>query len=145
MFLFCFWKYCFCQCFDKVAKASKFFGKFANSCFTEYSWKLGITRAQHFVNAAVTVPGTWGVSRDHVCAQSWEHHWQMFPKGTCSILRLLCFLVLMCLENFYLDCAQPPFRFLRLPRDKVEGMRKEIRWDHLFSCFYHCIDEVGRT
>lgn len=46
--------------------------------------------------------------------------------------------------NVFRKFLQPPFQFLRLPRDKVEGMRKEISWDHLFSCFYHCIDEVGR-
>lgn len=57
LFCFAFVKDYFCQCFDKVAKASKFFGQFANSCFTEYSWKLGITRAQNFVNTIVMVPG----------------------------------------------------------------------------------------
>lgn len=59
-FLFCFvfGKYNFCQCFDKVAKASKFWGQVANSCFTEHSWKPGISRAQNFVNEIVMVPGT---------------------------------------------------------------------------------------
>lgn len=38
-------------------------------------------------------------------------------KGACSVLYLLCFSVLMC-RKFYLDCAQPPFQFLSLPRDK---------------------------
>lgn len=40
VFCFIFGKYYFCQCFDKVAKASKFGGQFANGCFTEYSRKL---------------------------------------------------------------------------------------------------------
>lgn len=58
MFLFCFGKYYFCQCFDKIAKASKFERQVANSCFTDYPWKLGIYRAQNFVNAIIIVPGT---------------------------------------------------------------------------------------
>lgn len=70
VFCFVFGKYYFCQCFDKVAKASNFGGQFANGCFTEYSRKLSIVRAQNFVNVIVMVPGTGGVSRNHACAQS---------------------------------------------------------------------------
>lgn len=56
-----------------------------------------------------------------------------FQKEPVQFCICFCFWVLMCLENFDLDCAQPPspFQYLRLPKNK-EGRDKEENEMELF-------------